>query len=53
MKAFLLVATLLRGITAFEQTPEQDSILELSKKVFQWEIGNKIDSWLLFSMINF
>lgn len=44
MKAIFLLAFIMPALKGFSQTPTGASVLELSKKVFSWEIDNKIDS---------
>lgn len=44
MKPFLLFIALLISFQSFSQTSSEKEILKFSKKIFKWEVANKIDS---------
>ena len=44
MKLSLLFICLLFSIRSFTQNAEEKSILQLSDKIFKWEVSNQIDS---------
>ncbi len=44
MKLFLLFILLCASTHLFSQTKEETEILNISKKIFNWEVENKIDS---------
>ncbi|NCD68557.1 nuclear transport factor 2 family protein [Mucilaginibacter agri] len=44
MKAIFLIAFIIPTLNGLGQTPAEAGVLELSKKVFNWEVDNRIDS---------
>jgi len=44
MKFYLLVATVLFCFKSFSQSTAEADLVQLSAKVFEWEVQNKIDS---------
>ena len=44
MKLLLLSITILFAVKLSEQSNEEGAVLSLSKKIFVWEVDNKIDS---------
>jgi hypothetical protein len=44
MKTFLLFMALSISFQSFSQTSSEKELLKLSKKIFKWEVDNKIDS---------